>query len=179
MLALNGTPQLKANPQVDGVYLGNGANDNTIGGSVQSALPKNAFGFVYGNAIAGNRYNGVEIAGNSNVIEGKYIGLDSYGTRLGNGWDSAHLGANGGLDGVLVYGYYDTIGGTAAAAGNVISANAHYGIEMLSSAIGTYIDWNLVGLMPNGQAKDGYFNVLGWLLDNGSGTIVGTNNQHQ
>ena len=60
--------------------------------------------------------NGIEVKGaTGNLIAGNYIGTDAGGVSpLGNGNDGVLLGA--GTRG-------NTIGGTAAGAGNVISAN--------------------------------------------------------
>ena len=71
-----------------------------------------------GNVISGNG-DGVQIeAGISNVVAGNKIGTDVTGTvALGNS-----------SNGVEVEGTDNTIGGTTAGAGNVISANGNYDV---------------------------------------------------
>jgi titin len=101
----------------DGVFVGTGANTNTIGGTVAGA----------GNLIAANGGSGVVISAitgvliQSNLIEGNFIGTDASGTiNLGNA-----------ADGVTIQGAdasNNTIGGTAAGAGNTIAFNGHDGV---------------------------------------------------
>jgi hypothetical protein len=81
---------------------------------------------------------------------------------------------------VLVNGANNTIGGTAAAAGNVIAANGTggkgYGLDILAGATGTVYDYDFIGfnvdlvLLTN---KTGGVNNLG------AGTIQGTHNDIQ
>ncbi len=82
------------------------SNSNTIGGTTTGA----------GNVISGNGSDGVDIVGTSdNLLEGNLIGVGANGTEpLGNGGGgvSAFYGAT-----------YNTIGGTAAGAANVIANN--------------------------------------------------------
>ena len=80
------------------------------------------------NIISGNaEYYGVELwatGTTDNVVEGNYIGTDASGsTALGNRWGvEIDNGASG-----------NTIGGTVAGAGNIISGNAAYGVVVWSS----------------------------------------------
>ncbi len=104
-----------------GIYLW--SNNNTIGGTTAGAR----------NIVSGNTY-GVDIenvspvaaaGGSYNVVEGNYIGTDITGTtRLGK-----QLG-------IIIYGAYNTIGGTTAAARNIISGNDGDGIQINSSSAG-------------------------------------------
>ncbi len=100
-------------PNIYGVYLLTGATNNTIGGTAAGAR----------NVISGNTNNGVVIHGaatTGNIVQGNYIGTDAAGTAaLANG--------NSGL---YVFGAAanNTIGGTAAGAGNLISGNTTQGI---------------------------------------------------
>src|SRR5262249_8529946 len=90
--------------QGDGVTIAGGGSNSMIGGRAAGAR----------NASAGNRGNGVAITDGGtagNVVQGNYIGTDRNGTGpLGN----AGLGVSvaGGATG-------NTVGGTAAGAGNV------------------------------------------------------------
>ena len=65
--------------------------------------------------------DGIEVTGNDDLIESSYIGTDSTGTKaMGNG--EAGVAVIGG-------GTNNTIGGTTAGSGNVISANAGDGVD--------------------------------------------------
>lgn len=103
-----------------------------------------------GNVISGNTGKGLIIQNatcTSNTVEGNYIGLDATGTAdLGNG-----------NDGVWIVNStkYNTIGGSAPGARNVISGNTR-GMLVYSSSGPNYIQNNLIGwnaagngLVPN------------------------------
>jgi titin len=140
----------------DGIALFPGATSNTIGGTVTGA----------GNLISGNKRFGVFLSGNTtsnNLIEGNKIGTDETGTfGQGNVLDGIYalLGPSG-----------NTIGGTSAGAGNVISGNGRDGIY-LTSASSNAILGNLIGTNITGTAKviNGGTAVC---LENSTGTIVG------
>jgi hypothetical protein len=101
-----------------GVFLASGASNNTIGGMTAAAR----------NVISGNIGNGVSIDGSGtsgNLVAGNYIGTDCTGAHpLGNG------DATDGANGVPISGGAsdNTIGGTAAGAGNVIAATVGSGV---------------------------------------------------
>jgi beta-lactamase superfamily II metal-dependent hydrolase len=102
-------------------------SNNTIGGTATGA----------GNVISGNDSRGVEIIGSSasgNTVEGNYIGTDITGTAdLGNSWN-----------GVLISGASsNTIGGTAAGAGNTIAFNGGDGV-FVESGTANLIDRNSI-----------------------------------
>ena len=100
----------------------NGSSNDTIGGSVSGA----------GNVISGNTQDGVYIqdAAASNVlIEGNDIGTNPAGAVLGNGGNGVDLFAS-----------QNTVGGTAAAAGNVIAYNT--GANALNSGNGVVLVLN-------------------------------------
>ncbi len=98
----------------DGVEIDFGRTANTIGGTTPGA----------GNVISGNAFDGVEIdrTGTSgNIVAGNFIGTDITGTvAIGNGSDGV----------VVVLASGNTIGGTTTGARNVISGNAHDGVEI-------------------------------------------------
>lgn len=107
----------------DGIYLQNGANGNTIGGTATGA----------GNLISGNGQRGINIyMANKNTIQGNFIGTQSNRTSaLGNGNAGIFIyGGNGNL-----------IGGTTAGAGNVIAHNHNdngyggYGVMLSGSGV--------------------------------------------
>jgi hypothetical protein len=86
-----------------------------------------------GNLISGNSDAGIAISGTNNLVQGNRIGTDVTGTQaLGNG-----------VFGVYVSSGSNTIGGTVAGAGNLISGNGQYGILLGSS--GNLLQGNLIG----------------------------------
>jgi len=142
----------------DGVRCAAGAA--TIGGTTPGAR----------NIISGNFGNGIEINGlaaRDDVVQGDFIGLDITGT---------HALANSG-DGVAVVGLgasiklLDLIGGTSAAARNVISGNGGNGVSV-SNATAVFIYGNFIGTDAHGtqpvrNAADGV------LLDSSQDSAVG------
>ena len=92
-----------------GITLFNGASGAVIGGTGA------------GNLISGNTSDGIFSFTSGTLFQGNLIGTDAAGTAaLGNG--GAGIDLNGGADNV--------IGGTTAAARNLISANHRHGIEI-------------------------------------------------
>jgi uncharacterized repeat protein (TIGR01451 family) len=119
----------------DGVYIAD-ATANLVGDTTAGAR----------NVISANDGTGVEIFRNftfestaGNLIQGNFIGLNAAGT--------AGLGNVG--DGVVVEGNSITVGGTSAAARNVISGNGGAGVE-----IGAFIP-SLGGVIGAGPAERG------------------------
>jgi VCBS repeat-containing protein len=117
----------------EGISLGVGSGDNVIGGTTPGAR----------NLISGNITNGVRVGfGNSgevsqnNRVEGNLIGTDAVGTSA----------IPNGASGVNVRGpaSNNTIGGTTAAARNIISGNTTYGV-FLESSPGTVVQGNFIG----------------------------------
>ncbi len=114
----------------DGVFVGGGSTDNTIGGTAAGA----------GNIIASNT-NGVAVhdpGTSANIVEGNYIGTDPVGhTGLGNRGVGAYIGSAG-TD--------NTIGGTAAGAANVIAYSAGDGVGVYNSGTtGNLVAGNYIG----------------------------------
>jgi hypothetical protein len=136
-----------------------GAND-LIGGT----------GAAAGNLISGNAQVGVFLQGDAQVLAGNFIGTDVTGTAaLGNG-----------AAGVWVTGTGDTVGGTRAGAGNVISANAGAGVVIQAEGTrvqGNWIGTDVTGTQALGNGGNGItlsggrsaFNTIG-------GTAVGAGN---
>ena len=131
---------------VNGVALAGGASLNTIGGTTAAAR----------NVVSDNGNDGVLItsAGTTgNLVEGNYIGTDPTGAiALGNKANGIEFtGAAGG----------NTIGGTAAGAGNVISANLANGILVTGTTTpvnlvqGNFIGTTADGLHALGNTEDG------------------------
>ncbi|HEM60781.1 MAG TPA: hypothetical protein ENO24_00660, partial [Chloroflexi bacterium] len=118
-----------------GVWLGEGTQQNTIGGSNSGER----------NVISGNGNNGVAIDGGAyNTVSGNYIGTDSSGTApIPNGNFGVAIG--GSAQG-------NQIGGPTAAEGNVISGNGGGGVECLGSGVrDNTIRGNLIGLDVHGN----------------------------
>jgi len=135
----------------DGIFAGTA--NNTIGGA----------GAATRNIISGNGSSGIEINGASsggNVIEGNYIGLNAAGT-------AAIPNVGSGIS-VFAVTSDNTIGGTAAGAGNVISGNAGVGILIFGSgANSNLVQGNLIGTNAAGTASVGN-GQSGILLLNGT-----------
>ncbi len=171
------------------------ATNNSIGGITAGTIPgTNVPGSSSGagNVISGNAQWGIQIlvtgssiptGGNvnpatlANAVVGNYIGTGALGaTAIPNM-----------LGGVLVndlstqYFIPQTIGGSLAGAGNLISGNANVGIELLgpqitianpSSIVGenSVVQGNLIGLGVGGAI---FGNGTGVLIDNSPGNVIG------
>ncbi len=171
----------------DGVLIDEFATHNTIGGTATGA----------GNVISGNgtnngelgsfNGNGVEIAGlagadSGNVVQGNLIGTDKTGAvKLGNLWDGVLL-SNSFIYGPSAGSLDNTIGGTAAGAGNVISGNGNHGIEIAGAGVsanlvqGNFIGTNKAGTGILGNAKDGIVIDDGASRNRIGGTAAGAGN---
>jgi CSLREA domain-containing protein len=140
----------------NGVFI-SGAPGNTIGGTAAGA----------GNVISGNSGNGVEINSSGatmNQVQGNVIGTNAAGT--------ADLGNSG--NGVLISGAPgNTIGGTAAGAGNVISGNDQLGVGISGVAsTGNKVQGNLIGTNAAGSADLGNSGD-GVLINGAPGNTIG------
>ncbi len=110
-LTIDGTtePGYSSTPliELDGSGAGAGANGLTLAGNGI---------IVKGLIIGGFGGDGIEVTGNNDLVESSYIGIDSTGNHaMGNGKAGVAI-----IDGAMG----NTIGGTTAGSGNVISANA-------------------------------------------------------
>ncbi len=129
-----------------GVEISSSSHANTIGGSTPSTR----------NVVSGNLQYGIMISGSqcsANIVSGNYVGLNAAGTgTVPNQWS-----------GVAVFGgaHDNLIGGADAAAGNVISGNANYGINLSGTNTsrnrvqGNRIGLNAGGTAPIGNGWDG------------------------
>ena len=132
----------------------NGAPGNTIGGAASGA----------GNVISGNNGDGILISSSADVIvEGNLIGTDAAGTAaLGNTDFGVQVSASANA----------AIGGVAAGAGNVISANAT-GVAVANGSSGASLEGNAIGTDEAGAAT-GIGNAShGVLILNTSGNTIG------
>ncbi len=152
--------------------LGNGSSGvmivgpgNTIGGTLAGA----------GNVISGNQAGGVTMFGNgttSNLVQGNFIGTDSSGTKaLGNGASGVSI-SSGATN--------NTIGGTSAAARNVISANAREGVTIWIAnqnlVQGNYIGTDRTGTKALGNSSVGMV-LFGAATNNTiGGSVAGAGN---
>ncbi len=135
-----------------GVNLFSGSEGNTIGGTTQGA----------GNLISGSKSDGVVLQSGAgdNLIAGNLVGTDVSGTI-----------AIANLNGLDIQTFGNTIGGTSAFAGNVISGSASAsGIEIDSGAASNVVLGNQIGTditgslaLPNryGVTVDGVANTIG------------------
>ena len=112
-----------------GVDVTNGSSDNVVGGEAAGAR----------NVISGNDAGGVGVYNSSarNTVAGNYVGTDVSGLLpMGNtGAGVAVTSAAGGGN---------VIGGTTAAARNVISSNTGEGVRV-GNVSGTRVEYNLIG----------------------------------
>ncbi len=122
------------NPNDTGLYIGNGASDNIVGGNDAS----------HANYISGNTYNGVTIEGtgtDNNWLGGNAIGVGTDLSNLGNGARGIRI-QNGPANTV--------IGGTSTS-GNIISFSNNSGVGLFNAGSGTQITSNLI----SGNGGDG------------------------
>jgi len=162
LIGTDATGTVPLGNQGNGVAL-TGAPGNTIGGTAVGAR----------NVIAGNIQNGIDlsnlqpmqggVAFPAVLIVGNFIGTDLTGTRaLGNA-----------ADGVLL----DTaasnmIGGTTAAARNVISANGVAGVEIRGgNSISNLVQGNYIGTDASGKAA--LANLVGVFINGASNNTIG------
>jgi hypothetical protein len=118
-----------------GVYIGYGAQNNTVGGDSDGER----------NVISGNNEQGVHIHQNdttNNTVSGNYIGTDANG--------SADLG-NGGRGVYISNAQNNTVGGDMEGERNVISGNDQIGVTILGSdATGNTVSGNYIGTDRDG-----------------------------
>ena len=131
-----------------------GADSNTVGG----ALP------LERNVISGNVHQGIVLQGgsSSNTLLGNFIGTDTLG---------AQKMGNGGVGVFVVAAPNNTIGGTSAAARNVIAGNTLGGITIQTSnntrVYGNYVGVSATGVAPLGNGK------VGIAVKDATATLIG------
>jgi len=135
----NGTTKVASTLQGYGVFLQNSRN-NTIGGSTSGHR-----NIISGNDAAGVYINGASSTGNT--VKGNYLGIDINGTTFITG-NSQNYGVN-----IYDNATSNTIGGTAAGEGNVISGNVTAGIRIESNAGANTILGNIIGPQANGTSN--------------------------
>src|SRR5882724_6644087 len=131
------------------------ASNNTIGGTTVQAR----------NLISGNGGDGIHIgSGSSNTVQGNFVGVLPTGDNLlANAQNGVHIDSNN-----------NTIGGTTAGAGNLISGNVASGVFMTNAASGNQVQGNFIGPTASGLGLIG--NTLDGvrLIDAPNNTIGGT-----
>ena len=143
----------------DGIYL-NAATTTLIGGTAAGAR-----NIISGNLNAANTSDGIWVdAGSSNTIQGNYIGVDITGNAA-----QANFAA-----GIVIQDSPDNlVGGAAAGAGNLISGNGSYGLEISGlAATGNLVQGNYIGANAAGTASISNGND-GVLLSNTTGNTIG------
>lgn len=136
-----------------GVDFTTGAAKNIVGGTTAAAR----------NVISGNDAGGVGVYNGSafNQIQGNYIGVNVAGSgALGNGGAGVSVSNSG----------PNTIGGTTAGAGNVISAN-NQGIALAPGTGPVTIQGNKIGTSAAGTAKIG--NATDGIFVGSSSAVIG------
>ncbi len=152
----------------NGINVTDGSSNDTIGGVTAADR----------NVISGNTGDGIDFNGSSmsstNLVEGNFIGLNAAGTTaLPN--DAAGVYIYGGATSI-------TVGGTAAGAGNVISGNTTYGVEISDEGTsnivvaGNYIGTNAAGSAAIGNGNTGVILENGTTDDMIGGAVVGARN---
>src|SRR5262249_42122711 len=118
------------------------------------------------NVISGNGFAGVRLSqngGTNNIIEGNYIGTDATGMTALPNYIGIQVGNSVG----------PTIGGIVPGAGNVVSGNQTYGIDVVNSTL-TTIQGNNVGTDATGIAALGNGSIGILDLFSSNNTIGGT-----
>lgn len=125
--------------QLAGNFAGNSANGVRIGETASNCV-------IRGLVVTRFSASGIRIDGNSNKVEGNFIGTDSTGTvDLGNGV----------LGGVHVTaGDFNTIGGNSPDDRNLISGNS-VGVSLNIGTVGNKVQGNYIGTDKNGTAALG------------------------
>jgi len=127
--------------------------NNTIGGTVVGAR----------NVISGNNQFGISISANGTIIQGNYIGTNAGGNvDLGNSLTGVRVG---------LLASNNTIGGTTAGAGNVISGNDSGGVEFITQSSGGVVQGNFIGTDAAGNAA--LPNVSDGIALSGTGHTLG------
>jgi titin len=136
----------------------NGASTAT--GSVGLQL-NSGFNTVVGLAINRFRAQGIVLNGVSNVIQGNFIGTDTTGTLV----------RSNGSFGIWVKSVGNQIGGTNAAARNVISGGNNTGIYIYNTS-SNVVQGNYIGVSATGTTRLGNQNS-GIMIDGSSGNLIG------
>jgi len=157
----DGISYVTSNSQLRGVYIT--SPNNIIGGSSMSER----------NIISANEQHGIYIQGttsSTNSIKGNYIGIDKTGTAIISG-SSQDFGIAFST-GVSAPGP-NTIGGSTANEGNVISGNTSIGIYLTASSMSVY--GNIIGLQYDGVSYLNSNSQVYGIQIGGTNNVIGGN----
>jgi CSLREA domain-containing protein len=143
--------------------LGNASNGILIAQDAQNVR-------VAENLISGNNQNGIRIdSASTNIIQRNTIGLSASGADLGN----TQAGVS--VDGVSgLAASNNVIGGTGAAARNIIAGNDARGVYInAQNATNTVIQSNYIGTDATGLLDRGNGNAGVWIAGGADGTVLG------
>ena len=135
----------------EGINISGNAGNNIIGGTTAAQR----------NVISGNYNYGIYISTNGNTVQGNYIGLNAAGTAAIS---------NGSHD-MYVRGSNNIIGGTAAGAGNVVSASSRDGLYLYVGS-SNIVQGNYFGTDATGTVAMANVNC-GIEILNSSGNLIG------
>ena len=161
-----------SNNIIQGNYIGTDINgvlscSNNLQGIYAESVAANTIGGLVGgaaNLISGNGVAGVVLNNSTGVlIQGNYLGLNAAGTGA----------IKNTAEGVVIISSFGTnwIGGTNAAARNVISGNGTYGVHVIASS-GQVIQGNYIGTDVSGSNAIANF-AEGVYFENSSNSLVG------
>ena len=150
-VVINGALAIATDNNADGLVLQ--ADRGTVRGLVIN-------GFIRGDNSAGQANSGIEIRGAGCRVAGCYLGTDATGTQAVPNWFGIWVaGANG-----------NTIGGTAAGGGNLVSANRSVQL-FLVSADDNVVQGNFIGPDAAGMNRVGGNALSGYGIDADSGSL--------
>ncbi len=160
------------NLTVQGNWIGLDASGSTAAGNGERGIfAINGGGHqIAGNVISGNANHGILFGnvGNS-VVAGNLIGTDASGLANVNG-----AGFNPAGSGILLVGSSgNLIGGTTAAARNVISGNNHFGVELGGGAQNNLVQGNYIGTDISGANALGNSSSGVAFYGAGAGNVLG------
>ncbi|PWU18374.1 MAG: hypothetical protein C5B50_09305 [Verrucomicrobia bacterium] len=177
----------KGTNTVQGCYIGlNAAGTSRLanGGGISVLSGGNLIGGTtvgQGNFISGNNNRGIwfnALAATNNLVQGNVIGLGVNGAAVGNGAAGVTINFAG----------RNTIGGNAAGAANIISANTADGIEIYTpsnSIVGNLIGTTLTGTGTVGNGSNGVAFWASTAISNivggtrmGAGNVIGGNGRY-
>ena len=119
---------------LDGIFVNSQSSRNTIGGTVSGAR----------NVISGHDFEGIEVNGDRNVIQGNFLGTNATGSAAIPNFNGIVLSGSAALN---------TVGGPSPGARNVASGNSDDGI--LSDGSRNTIQGNYIGVAADGTSPLG------------------------
>ena len=153
---------------VQGNFIGlNAAGTAIVGNTGEGLLVNDASGALIGgtaaaarNVISGNGVDGISLnnaGATGNLVQGNYIGTDASGTTaLGNARHGVSITHDN--NSTNPSGFDNTIGGTVAGAGNLISGNGAFGVVIFGpngGASGNLLQGNFIGTDVTGTQAVG------------------------